>query len=68
MKNISFVNKYFLGIIDAHRGEEGGRRRGKKLDHKNAIKHKNRGPTPRFFHNPKYPPQKNVKITVHLCS
>jgi hypothetical protein len=24
-------------------------------DHKNAIKHENRGPTPRFSHNSKYP-------------
>ncbi len=38
-----------------------------KLDHKNAIKHVNRGFPPRFSHNPKYPPQKNFKMTVHLC-
>jgi hypothetical protein len=29
-----------------------------KLDHKNAIKHKNRGPSPRFSHITKYPPSK----------
>jgi len=37
-----------------------------KLDHKNAIKHENKGPPPRFSHNPKYPPQNYLKITVHL--
>jgi hypothetical protein len=26
-----------------------------KLDHINAFKHENRGPPPKFFHNPKYP-------------
>jgi hypothetical protein len=49
-----------------------GRRRGhlhtpskdfKELDHKNAIKNKNRGTPPRFSHNPKYPLQKNLKMT-----
>jgi hypothetical protein len=45
--------------IDAHRGwGEGGTsctpsKDFEKLDHKNAIKHKNRGPPPRFSHNPK---------------
>jgi hypothetical protein len=37
----------------------------KKLDHKIAIKvtkHENRVPP----HNPKYPPQKNLKMTLHL--
>jgi hypothetical protein len=29
------------------------------------IKHENE-PTARFSHNPKYPPQKNLKMTVHL--
>ena len=38
----------------------------KKVGHKNAIKHENRGPPPRFFHNHMYPPQKNLKMTVHL--
>jgi hypothetical protein len=38
-----------------------------KLDHKNAIKHKNRGPPPRFSYNPKYPPQRKLKMTVQLC-
>ncbi len=31
-----------------------------KFDHKITIKQKNRGPPPRFSHNPKYPPQKNL--------
>ncbi len=26
-----------------------------KLLHRNTIKHENRGPPPRFFHNPMYP-------------
>jgi hypothetical protein len=26
-----------------------------RLDHKNAIKHENSGPPPRFSHSPKYP-------------
>ncbi len=34
---------------------------------KSAIENKNRGPPPRFSHNPKYPPQKNLKMTLHLC-
>jgi hypothetical protein len=52
-----------------HTGGPGGRgrwwRRGgtsitpskdfKILDRKNAIKHVNKGPLPRFSHNPKYP-------------
>jgi hypothetical protein len=58
----------------AERGNEGGIRAPrvppskdfKKLNHKNAIKHKNRGPPPKYFHNPEYPPQKKLKITVHL--
>jgi hypothetical protein len=58
-------------------GGEGGRRGElhlwypskdfEKFDYKNAIKHENRGPPPRFSNNTKYPPQKNLKITVHLC-
>jgi hypothetical protein len=54
-------------IIDAHIGGGGegelGRghlkyslKRHRKLDHKNPIKNKNRGPPPRFSHYPKYPP------------
>jgi hypothetical protein len=39
----------------------------KKMDHKNAIKHKNRGPPHIFSHNPKYPPQKNlIYVTCKL--
>jgi hypothetical protein len=38
------------------------------MDHKNVIKHEIRGPPPIFSHNPKYPPQNNLKMTVHLCS
>jgi hypothetical protein len=40
----------------------------KKLNHKNAIKRENRGPLPRFFHNPKYPPQNILKMAVHLSN
>jgi hypothetical protein len=51
-------------------GEEGHLmdpfKRLKTLDHKNAIKNENRGPPLRFSQNPKYPPQKNLKMTVHL--
>jgi len=36
-----------------------------KFGHKNAIKHKK--DSPRFSHNPQLPPQKNLKMTVHLC-
>jgi hypothetical protein len=36
-----------------------------KLDHKNAIKHINKGPPSRFFHNPKNPPKTNLKMTLH---
>jgi hypothetical protein len=36
-----------------------------KLDHKNVIKHENRGLPPRFSHNPQVPPQKNLKMTAH---
>ena len=39
----------------------------KKLDNKNTIKHKNRRHPARFSHNPKYPSQKNLKMTVHPC-
>jgi hypothetical protein len=61
--------------IYPHRGRRGGAGGGtsctpskyfEKLDHKNAIKHENRGPPPRFSHNPKYPLQKNLKMIVHL--
>jgi hypothetical protein len=59
--------------IDAHSGgrgegekEDTSRTRFKKLYYKNAIKHENRGPLPRFSHNPKHPPKKNVKMTGHL--
>ena len=54
------MSQIFVGI-DAHGG---GGVRGtsctpskdfEKLDHKNAIKHGNREPPPRFSHNPKYP-------------
>jgi hypothetical protein len=38
------------------------------LDHKNAIKQVNRGPPPRFSHNPKYPPQKHLKMTVYATN
>jgi len=46
-----------------HTGGVGGRmghltsplKRLQKSDHNNAIKNKNRGPPPRFSHNPKYP-------------
>jgi hypothetical protein len=53
-------------------GEEGGTscspsKDFEKLDQKNAVKLKNRGPIPRFSHNPKDPPQKNLKMTAHLC-
>jgi hypothetical protein len=37
-----------------------------ELYHKNAIKHENRGPLPDFL-TPQVPPQKNFKMTVHLC-
>jgi hypothetical protein len=37
-----------------------------KLDHKNAIKHINKGPLPRFFQNLKFPPKTNLKMSVHL--
>ena len=54
------------------RGEGGGgaphvppQKPKKKLDHQISIKHENRGPPPRFSHNPKYPPQKNLKMIVH---
>jgi hypothetical protein len=39
----------------------------KKLDHRNAINRENIGPTPTFSHFPKYTPQNNLKMTVHLC-
>jgi hypothetical protein len=45
-----------------HTGEGGVRgylvyplKRLEKFEHKNAIKHKNRGPPPRFSHNPMCP-------------
>jgi hypothetical protein len=59
-------------FIDAHRGRGTGgtsctpSKDFKKLDHTNAVQHKNRGPPTRFSHNPKFPPQKNLKKTVHL--
>jgi hypothetical protein len=34
-----------------------------KLDYTNSIKHKNRGPPPRFSPNLMYPPQKSLKMT-----
>jgi hypothetical protein len=56
---------YNTHCIDAHRGwgergEEGNTsctpsKDFEKLDHKNAIKHENRGPPPTFSPNPKYP-------------
>ena len=64
--------KLSLTFIDAHR--EGGTsctpsKDFDKLDSKNAIKHENIRPPapPRFSHKPQYPPQKNLKMTVHLC-
>jgi hypothetical protein len=54
-----------LFSIGAHRGRGGGdtsctpSEDFEKLDHKNAIKHENRVPHPRFSHNPKYPLKKN---------
>ncbi len=57
-----------IDLIDAHgRGGERCTSLSKyfeKLDHKIAIKHKNRGPLSIFSHNPKYPLQKNFKMTV----
>jgi hypothetical protein len=32
-----------------------------KSEHKHVINHKNRGPPPRFSHNPKYPPSKEFE-------
>jgi hypothetical protein len=32
-----------------------------KLDHKNAIKHENRGPPPTFSHNPQFPTSKEIE-------
>jgi hypothetical protein len=71
---------YEVVVLDEHRctqRRDGGGRRGatslhpskdfEKLDHKNAIKHKNRGPPPRFSHYPKYPPKRKLKMTVHVC-
>jgi hypothetical protein len=64
-------------IIDAHGGGGGagggpGGEEGatsctpskdfEQLDHKNAISHKNREPTPRFSHNPKYPRQPSKEL------
>jgi hypothetical protein len=37
-----------------------------KSNHKNAIKHENREPPPRLSHNPKYPPQNILKMTVRV--
>jgi hypothetical protein len=55
------------GVVE--KGEEGGTscnpsKDFEKLDHKNAIKHENRGHPP--SHNPKYPLRKNLKMTEHL--
>ncbi len=52
--------------IDAHRGERVGGGGGtskdfEKLDYKNAIKNKNRGPPPKFSHNPSTPLKGNWK-------
>jgi hypothetical protein len=58
--------------IDAHRGWGEGGRRGapskdfEKLSHTNAIKHEKRGPPSQIFSQPYVPPQKNLKMTVHL--
>ena len=56
-----------------HTGGEGGTsctpsKGFEKLDHKNAIKHENRGPPPRFSHNPKYPPSKKFELEVWLMN
>jgi hypothetical protein len=37
-----------------------------KLDHKNVIKHEIRGPPPKISHNPKCPPQNNLKMTASM--
>jgi hypothetical protein len=71
--------EHFLFLLQAfdHRctqrgeGEEGGSsfmplKAFETFPHKNAIKHVTRGP-PRFSQKPKYPTQKNVRMTVHLC-
>ncbi len=64
-------NKALTDIqFDKHRcpkGEEGGTscspsKDFKKLDHKNAIKHKNRGPPPIFSHNSSH--NNNLKMTM----
>jgi hypothetical protein len=55
----------------AHRRVKGGRRGTsctpskdfKKLNYKNAINHKIGEPPPRFYDNPQYPPQRNLKMT-----
>jgi hypothetical protein len=57
--------------MNTGRGREGGTsctpsKDFEKLDNKNAIKHENREPPPRFFHDPEYSPQKNLIMTVHL--
>jgi hypothetical protein len=61
-----------FSAIDAHREGGGGTsctpsKEFQKLDHNNAIKHENRGPPPVFLTTPSTPPQKNLKMTVHLC-
>jgi len=55
-----------------HTGVGRGGRRGapskdfEKLSHTNAIKHEKRGPPSQIFSQPYVPPQKNLKMTVHL--
>ena len=60
-------------FIHAHGGGEGGGhltyplKSLQKLDHKNAIKHENRGPPSQIFSQPQVPPSKEFEMTVHLC-
>jgi hypothetical protein len=66
------IANYQIKVIVAYKREGGGgtsctpSKDFEKLYHKNAIKHGNSGPPPRFSHNPMYLPQKNLKITAHL--
>ena len=74
-QNISLTNLAQTDV-SKHRCTQGGGGEGgthvppskdfEKLYHKNAIKNKSRGPPSRFSHNLNYPPQKILKMTVHL--
>jgi len=77
MKQLNVITSVHKCTQKGGEGEEGGtsgtvplKKTLKTWIIKMQKKHKNRGPPPRFSHNPKYAtphPQRNLKMTVYPC-